>query len=71
MYNMENARKIASLGKHRKLYCMVCLIEQEVYSASGHKPDEMNLHCVECGHFVARLKKNYMGEWEVEQSVYK
>lgn len=68
---MRNQRKQASQGRDRMLYCRNCMQEQEVYSGAGHKPNEMNLHCVECGNFVTRLKKNYKGEWELDMSVYK
>ena len=73
MYSEDQLRKIrkeASQGKDRMLYCPLCMEEREVYSGAGHKPNEMNLHCVQCGVFVTRLKKNALGEWELDKSVY-
>lgn len=63
-------RKKASQGKDRMLYCPTCMCDREVYSATGHRQDEMNLHCVECGFFVARIKKNRNGDWDLDLSVY-
>lgn len=63
-------RKQASQGKDRMLYCPTCMCDREVYSASGHKPHEMNLHCVECTHFVTRLIENEKGEWDLDHNVY-
>lgn len=66
-------RKAASLGPDRTLYCTHCMSEREVYSAAGHKEGEMNLHCVTCTYFVARLKKTQSRhpEWILDTSVYR
>jgi transcription elongation factor Elf1 len=66
----KRLRYAGSLGKDRKFYCPFCFQENEVYSAIGHKTNEMILHCCECGNFVTRLKKNYKGDWELDLSVY-
>ena len=63
-------RKKASLGINRMFYCPFCMIEQEVYSARGHKENQMNLHCVECTKFVTRLIKDFQGNWELDWSIY-
>ncbi len=63
-------RQEASLGKDRMLYCPTCMCDREVYSGAGHKPNELNLHCVECTCFVTRMKKNDKDEWELDMSVY-
>lgn len=63
-------RKKASLGKDKMMYCPTCMCDREVYSGAGHKVDEMNLHCLNCTHFVARLLKNYKGEWELDTTIY-
>jgi len=73
----------ASLGQDYILYCPTCMREQEVYSAVGHKKDQMNLHCVVCTVFVAKLIRDSHGngknqtlddnpnDWELDTSVYK
>lgn len=63
-------RKQASLGEDRTLYCPTCMEEQEVYSASGHEPNQMNLHCVVCAHFVTRMIKDEKGKWDLDYGVY-
>ena len=68
--NSYEQRKKASLGEDRTLYCPTCMDEREVYSASGHKPDQMNLHCVVCTYFVTRMIKNKKGEWDLDYNVY-
>lgn len=73
----------ASLGPDYILYCPTCMREQEVYSAAGHKKDQMNLHCVVCAKFVARLIRASHGDgqnqtlddnpndWKLDYSGYK
>lgn len=63
-------RQKASLGPEKLLYCTTCMSEQEVYSAAGHKVNQMNLHCVRCGKFVTRLIKNAIDEWDLDMDVY-
>ena len=63
-------RQRASLGEDRMFYCPTCMIGQEVYSAQGHKKNQMNLHCVKCAKFVTRLIKDYQGNWELDWSIY-
>jgi len=62
--------KAASLGIDKVLLCPHCMVENEVYSAAGHKQNEINLHCVECGGFVTRLKRNYTGQYELDGAAY-
>lgn len=70
MSSLEERRK-ASLGVDRMLYCKNCLQEQEVYSGAGHKPNQMNLHCVVCTYFVTRLiRKSPNHNWELDMSIY-
>lgn len=64
-------RQKHSLGKDRMLYCKNCMQEQELYSGAGHKPNQMNLHCVICTHFVTRLiRETPNHEWQLDTSVY-
>lgn len=70
MSTIEERQK-ASFGSARLLLCKNCLIEQEVYSAEGHKENQMNLHCVRCGKFVTRMIKDGVGNWRLDTSVYK
>jgi len=46
------------------------MCDREVYSAAGHKPNEMNLHCVECACFVTRLKRNKEGKFDLDGTAY-
>lgn len=64
------ARMASSLGPEKKLYCKKCLIEQEVFPGAGHPINCVDLHCVVCGSFVTRLKKNKKGGYELDTSVY-
>ena len=60
-------RKSGSLGPDRLLYCRVCMCEREVYSAQGHKPNQMLLHCVNCGVFVSAMKHDLIAHnWELD-----
>ena len=61
---MTKQRKKASWGKDRLMYCRVCMVEQEVYSASGHPENKIWLHCVKCGNFCCTLIENAYGELE-------
>lgn len=67
---MRKLWKQHSLGKDRMLLCSLCMMEVEVFSAAGHKPGEMNLHCINCGQFVARLIKDFQGQWTLDLTVY-
>ena len=57
-------RKKASCGKDRMMYCQTCMVDQECYSAAGHRQNQMLLHCVQCGNFMCKLIRNYNGDWE-------
>lgn len=55
--DIQAARVANSLGPDRKAFCHKCKKEQEVFPGGGNQNTVLDLHCVECGTFLARLRK--------------